>query len=75
MSQLPNHLVWVVVFCALVDFMKAFAYMQNWEMVVQRADPNSSGYVDQMVVLGIFANEMGIPTVQEPRAVVKSKNA
>jgi hypothetical protein len=58
----------------LGDFMKAFAYMQNWEMVVQRADPNTASYVDQMVVLGIFANEMGIPTVQEPRQVVKLTN-
>lgn len=56
------------------DFMKAFAYMQNWEMVVQRADPNTASYVDQMVVLGVFANEMGIPTVQEPRQVTKLTN-
>lgn len=58
----------------LGDFQMAFAYMQNWDMQVLRADPNNYNMIDQGLIFSVFANEMGIPAVMEPRAIVKSYN-
>ncbi len=56
------------------DFQRAFAYMENWSTTVRRASPDSYAMADQDLVLSIFANEMGIPAVLEPRQVVRNTN-
>lgn len=55
----------------LGDFQRAFAYMENWGMQVRRASPNDYTMLDHDLVLSVFANEMGVPAVVEPREVVR----
>lgn len=59
----------------LGDFKRAFAYMENWGMQVRRANPNDYTMLDHDLVFSIFANEMGVPAVTEPREVVRSVTA
>lgn len=57
------------------DFQQAFAYMELWAMKINRANPSDYHQLDHDIVFSIFANEVGIPAVTEPRAVVRNKGA
>ncbi len=54
------------------DFKRAFAYMENWPVVVTQSPLNSEADFNQDVVLRFKASERGAAAVLEPRAVVKS---
>ncbi len=58
----------------LGDFQKAFAYMENFPLTIVRAAPSDYEMADRGLVAAIFIDEMGIPAVLQPRAVVKNKN-
>lgn len=56
------------------DFKKAFKYAQQLPLTTIRVDANNYQMADQGLVFSIFCDEMGIPMVAEPRAVVMSTN-
>ena len=56
------------------DFPKAFCYVENLPLHVERAVPGSFAMADNGLVLAVFVDEMGTPGVLEPRYVVKCKN-
>jgi len=56
------------------DFKMAFDYWENWGMRTKRAAANDYDMADQDLILAIFVNEMGIPGVNEPHAIVRNKN-
>lgn len=58
----------------LGDFLKAFAYMENFPLTIVRAAPSDYEMADRGLVAAIFIDEMGIAAVMQPRAVVKNKN-
>lgn len=57
----------------LLSTQKAFAYMENWSMNVQRANPTDYHMADHNIVFSMFVDEMGVPTVLEPRYAVRNK--
>jgi hypothetical protein len=56
------------------DFQRAFAYMENFPLTINRATPSDYEMADRRLAAAIFIDEMGIPAVIEPRYVVKCKN-
>lgn len=52
----------------------AFVYMENWGMTTQTAATDSYTMADHKLMLSMFANQMGVPMVREPRFVVRNKN-
>jgi hypothetical protein len=56
------------------DFKKAFAYIENLPLTTVRANPTDYTMADHGLVFSLFADEMGVPAVKEPRYVVKCKN-
>jgi hypothetical protein len=58
----------------LLEARRAFGYMENWSMTVQSAGATDYQMLDYGLVTSVFADEMGIPTVLEPRYVVRNKN-
>lgn len=52
------------------DFRKAFGYVQNLPPTINRANPNDYEMADRGLVFSLFADEMGVPCVLEPRQVV-----
>lgn len=54
---------------------RAFGYMENWAMNVVKANPTDYMMADYGLVLSVFADEMGIPTVLEPRYAVRNKDS
>ena len=58
----------------LLEAKRAFGYMENWSMTVQSAGATDYQMLDYGLVTSVFADEMGIPTVLEPRYVVRNKN-
>lgn len=53
------------------DFMKAFAYMENWPITVVQAPQNSEAEFNQDIVLRFKASERGVCAVMDPRYVLK----
>jgi len=51
------------------DFKGAFIYVQNLALTTQRATPDSYTMADRGLVASLFADEMGVPGVREPRKV------
>lgn len=58
----------------LLEAQRAFGYMENWSMTVQSAGASDYQMLDYGLVTSVFADEMGIPTVLEPRYVVRNKD-
>lgn len=53
----------------------AFAYMENWPLRVDQANPNSKEMLDRGVLAFYKASERGVPIPQEPRKVIRNKVA
>ncbi|QDT41069.1 hypothetical protein Pan241w_11280 [Gimesia alba] len=53
------------------DFKKAFKYMQNFPLNVTKTPATSYIMVDSDLVLSVFATEMGVPAIVEPRYVIQ----
>lgn len=47
----------------------AFAYAENWAMTTEEAAPDSYTSRNHKLVLSVFADQMGVPFVVEPRRV------
>jgi len=58
----------------LGEFQRAFGYMENWAMHVVQARTDDYVMADHGLVMSVFADEMGAPTVLEPRYTVRNKN-
>jgi len=56
------------------DFARAFGYMENWALSVERTRPDDYTMRDRNLLVSVFANEMGTPAVLEPRQVVRNVN-
>jgi hypothetical protein len=56
------------------DFGRAFGYMENWALAVERTRPDDYTMRDRNLLVSVFANEMGTPAVLEPRQVVRNVN-
>lgn len=54
------------------QFSKSFEYKQNFPLRVQRVDANSYTMADQDLVLSVFADEMGVPAIIEPRYTIQN---
>lgn len=59
----------------LMEAKRAFGYMENWALNVQRASATDYAMLDKGLIMSIFADEMGIPVVLEPRYVTRNKDA
>lgn len=56
----------------LGDFIKAFAYMENWPITVVQAPSNSEAEFTQDIVARFKASERGAAAVLEPRVVTRN---
>jgi hypothetical protein len=56
------------------DFKKAFNWNENLPLTIRRANINDFVMADQGLVLGVFADEMGVAGVSDPRYVIESYN-
>lgn len=56
----------------LGDFKKTFGYISNMPPTVIRANPSDYEMADRGLVFSLFADEMGVPCVLEPRQTVYS---
>lgn len=56
------------------DFNKAFAWHYNLPLTVVRAAATDYIMADRRLTLAIFADEMGVPVVKDPRYVQQSTN-
>ena len=54
----------------LGDFRRAFGWVQNLPFTVVRANPTDYHMADHGLVFALFADEMGVPVVKEPRYVI-----
>lgn len=54
------------------DPKKAFAYMENWGMTVERAPDNAADQWDRDIVVQYKASERGVPAVRDPRYITKA---
>jgi hypothetical protein len=50
-----------------LDSQRAFGYAENWSLDIKRVTAPEYVMADQGLVLSVFADEMGIPFVNEPR--------
>lgn len=55
------------------NFKKAFGYVENIPLKVQRAAPSSYEMLDRGLIFSLFADEMGVPFVREPRFVIRAQ--
>lgn len=55
------------------NFKKAFAYIENMPLTIVRAAPTSYEMADRGLVFSLFADEMGIPGVTDPRYVIRNQ--
>lgn len=56
------------------NFMKAFAYMENWPLTVVQAPPNSEAEFTQDILHRVKASERGVAVAMEPRNVIRNTN-
>lgn len=52
----------------------AFVRMENWPLAVEEAAPNDFTMKNHKIVLAVFADQMHIFSVREPRNVIRNKN-
>jgi hypothetical protein len=58
----------------LGNFKKAFGYLENLPLLIQRPAASDYEMADRGLVFSLFADEMGVPFVKEPRHVQRFKN-
>lgn len=52
----------------------AFVRVENWPLAVEEAAPNDFTMKNHKIVLAVFADQMHIFSVREPRNVIRNKN-
>lgn len=57
----------------MLDAMKAFVWVQNWDITTKKASPSDYEMLDRGLVMSVFTNYMGVAGVNEPRQVVRNK--
>lgn len=58
----------------MIDSKRFLAYWENWPLTVEHAPANDYVMADNNLVLAVFANERGLPYVNDPRYAVRNKN-
>lgn len=71
LSQANANLYWWLVGTGRTG---AFARVENWPLAVEEAAPNDFTMKNHKIVLAVFADQMHIFTVREPRKAIRNKN-
>lgn len=56
------------------DFAKAFAWIENWPLMVTSVTPEQYHMIDRGIARSFFANHRGVAASLEPRYTVRNKN-